>query len=404
MLQKLPIGRSDFKTIIEDNDYYVDKTLFVKEIIDQSASVILIPRPRRFGKTLNLTTLRYFYEKVPNQPDEVNRHLFEHLAIWQQGDEYTQKQGKYPVIYLTFKDVKVDNWGIALNYLTKLIVSEFERHSYIFQSQDWLYSPNEKLVFDKVSTLQATQDEYESSLKLLTSLLSNYYGTKVILLIDEYDTPIHASFVHGYYDEMINFMRNLLSGGLKDNEYLEKSVITGILRVAKESIFSGLNNLKIASILSHAMCDKFGLTEEEVEQLCIDFNVKDEIKTIKKWYNGYFFGNQVVYNPWSVLSYIDSMEDGFRPYWINTSSNDIVKELIYNSTSSFKSDLEELIAGRSISKPVESNISFNELSNNENNIWSFLLFSGYLKAENAELRGTTFYYDLTIPKIGRAHV
>jgi len=310
-MQKLPIGLSDFKEVIKDNYYYVDKSLLIKELIDQGTKVVLLPRPRRFGKTLNLSMLRYFFEKTA----EDTSHLFRHLKIWQAGEEYAGRQGKYPVIYLTFKDVKELNWESALRKIKRLIKAEFLRHKYLRESKG--FAVEQRKYYADIMNLKADQSDYEDSLKQLSHDLAEFYGQQVMLLIDEYDSPIQAGYVNGYYAKVVGFMRNFLSGGLKDNPHLEKGVLTGIMRVAKESIFSGLNNPGVYTILSHGFADKFGLTESEVQQMLKDFQLEALYQDVNKWYNGYIFGETVIYNPWSIINYLANPADGFKPYWLN---------------------------------------------------------------------------------------
>jgi len=288
-MQKLPVGLSDFKEVIEGNYYYVDKTLLIKELIDQGDKVLLLPRPRRFGKTLNLSTLRYFFEKPalptalgrPGTADD-NSHLFRHLQIWQAGEEYTGQQGKYPVIFLTFKDIKESNWKSALQKIKRLLQAEFLRHQYLRAGNG--LGAEEREYFQGIVKLAADQSDYEDALKQLSYYLSRHHNQKVFLLIDEYDTPIQAGYVNGYYAEVVGFMRNLLSGGLKDNVNLEKGVLTGIMRIAKESIFSGLNNPGVFTLLSRSFADKFGLTESEVKQMLQDYRVANHYQDVNKWY------------------------------------------------------------------------------------------------------------------------
>jgi hypothetical protein len=391
MKKKLPIGLSDFKRIIEDDYYYADKSLFIKEMIDSSSIVTLLPRPRRFGKTLNLSMLRYFFEKSP----VANRALFEKLKIWRAGEEYTNKQGVYPVIYLTFKDVKNDRWELCFNKIKAAIGEEYERHNYLLDSS--VLTPAEQEFFTKIVFKKAGPDEYELSLKNLSAYLERYHDCKVIILIDEYDAPIQNEFINGYYQEIINFMRNLLSGALKDNSNLEKGVLTGILRIAKESIFSGLNNLEVCSLLKTPYSDHFGLLETEVEEMLKYYEIESKSQEIKNWYNGYIFGENTIYNPWSIINYVKNWRDGFLPYWVNTSSNDLVKQIITRSGREVKEDLEILLKGENIRKAVDDNTVFGEIENDAETVWSFLLFSGYLKTVAMELIEGVSYYEMAIP-------
>ena len=314
-MKKIALGQSDFKTIIEDDRYFVDKTLLIKEFLEDPSQIILIPRPRRFGKTLNLSMIRYFVEKC----DEDRRHLFNNLLI-EKEEDIMKRQGIYPTIYLTFKDEKHDDFNILVKRLNYYLIDIYNQFKHIY---DYLKDESDKNFFRKIQSGKASKDDIEIALRKLSNYLYDYYGEKVIVLIDEYDTPIQHSYFSGIYDETIGFMRNFLSNTLKDNIYLEKSMLTWILRVARESIFSGLNNLKVNTILKNAYCDKFGFTDIEIEKVLNDFNVVEQREEFKKWYNGYIFGNTVIYNPWSVLCYLDDRDSGFMPYWVNTSENKI---------------------------------------------------------------------------------
>lgn len=259
--------------------------------------------------------LKYFFEKT--DVDAVNSYLFENLNIWQAGDEYINQLGKYPVIFLTFKDVKDANWQSSYNKLQRLIIEEYERHNYLLNNQ--ILTSSEKDFYCSIISKETTQDAFEESLKYLSKFLERYHQSKVMILIDEYDAPIESGYINGYYDQIINFMRNLLSGGLKDNPSLEKGILTGILRVAKESVFSGLNNLSVYSLLNEKFNKQFGLLEEEVEKFLYDYGIKDKLDEVKEWYNGYNFGGKMVYNPWSIVKYIEKA-GVFEPYWVNTSA------------------------------------------------------------------------------------
>jgi hypothetical protein len=392
-MQKLPVGLSDFKRVIEDNYYYVDKSLLIKELMDQGAVAMLIPRPRRFGKTLNLSMLRCFFEKTA----EDTSHLFRHLKIWQSGEEYTSQQGKYPVIYLTFKDIKESNWTSALEKIKRLIQEEFLRHNYL-RNENALEA-EEQEYFETIANLTATSSAYEDSLKRLSRYLARHHQQQVILLIDEYDTPIQAGYVNGYYKEVVGFMRNFLSGGLKDNPHLAKGVLTGIMRVAKESIFSGLNNLDVFTLLNHNFSDKFGLTEDEVKRLLEDLGASERYAEAKTWYNGYCFGSHIIYNPWSIINYAGKLDEGFKPYWANTSDNAIIEQLLTRGGTELKSELESLIKGGTIEKPIEENIIFRDIERKDHLLWSFLLFSGYLKYVGKRTANKRMLFSLQIPNL-----
>ncbi|RMI14754.1 MAG: AAA family ATPase [Calditrichaeota bacterium] len=395
-MKKLPVGQSDFKQVIESGFYFVDKSLLIREILDHPAQVLLLPRPRRFGKTLNLSMLRYFFEKSEGATD----HLFRDLAIWQAGERYVKEQGQYPVIFLTFKDVKEKTWPDALEKLKSVIQEEYSRHKYL--KAEGKLTPEEGAYFDRILSLQANQTVLAESLKRLSALLSRYYQQQVILLIDEYDTPIQAGYLSGYYEDVIGFMRNLLSGGLKDNPCLKKGVLTGVMRVAKESIFSGLNNLAVYTLLRPAFSDKFGFTEAEVEQVAQDLQLTDRLEEVRRWYNGYRFGDTVVYNPWSLVNYFTDSEGELIAYWVNTTDNAVVEQLLTRGGQELRAELEALIQGEGIEKPIEENIVFPEIERRDDLLWSFLLFGGYLTFSGRRRDPhdpTTIWLHLVIPNV-----
>ncbi len=377
----LPIGLSDFKKLVDGGYIYVDKTLLVQELISKGTEVALIPRLRRFGKTLNLSMLRYFFEKNPQDTS----YLFRPLKIWQ--DEKCQAlQGQFPVIFISLKDVKHASWEKTFASLKRVISEAFRLHPYLLD--DSILDGSEKEDYQAIIYKQGDQTLYEQSLKLLTKWLCRYHKKRVILLIDEYDTPAHAAYIGGYYDELISFLRNWLSGGLKDNSFLERGVLTGILRVAKESIFSGLNNITTFTILSEDFQDKFGLTESEVKALLEEYKLLDKWDSIRQWYNGYRIGScGEIYNPWSVLNCI-AKKGALAPYWVNTSDNALMKQLITQGTEDFKADIEELMRGGTVEKIIEEGTVFADLEKNSKALWSLLLFSGYLSIGATPVYGT----------------
>ncbi|MBF8984596.1 AAA family ATPase [Lutibacter sp. B2] len=389
-MKRIPIGISDFKEIINENYYYVDKSLFIKEIIEDGSKVVLIPRPRRFGKTLNMSMLKYFYEKK----DENNNSLFKDLKI-NEDKEIMDMQGKYPVIYITFKDIKYSKWEDCTEGLKLLIRDEFMKHKYLLEGDT--LEENEKIGFRNILSGEAKNVEFLSGLKSLSKYLYRVHKQKVVILIDEYDVPIQSGYLSDYYDEIIEFMRIFLSSGLKDNEYLEKGVLTGILRIARESIFSGLNNLKVSTILSNHYSQSFGFLEDEVEELLKYYGIEFEMNEIKSWYNGYIFGQNVIYNPWSILNYLDNHVEGCKPYWVNTSSNDLVKMVLTKSGEYVKKELEDLIKGKSIRKRINEDIVMRDIDKGAENVWSFLLFSGYLKVLKKEYEQGELFCSLIIP-------
>ena len=393
LMKRLPIGISDFETIITENYYFVDKSLFIKEIIDNKAMVTLLPRPRRFGKTLNLSMVKYFFEKHPDI--ESKKNLFDNLNINKHKD-IMKLQGKSPVIFLTFKDVKELTWKSCFYGIRTQISAEYKRHKYILNSD--VLDLEEKNKFKNIISEKEDVDLFAGSLLQLSKHLYDYHKQKIVLLIDEYDTPIQAGYIYKYYDKVVAFMRTFLSGALKDNINLDFSVITGILRVAKESIFSGLNNLEVMTLLDKNYSDKFGFTQLEIEDLLKTYAKEDFTKIIKEaqdWYNGYNFGENQIYNPWSILNF--AKRKSLAPYWVNTSSNDVIKQLVRSGNQYFRKNLQDLIEGKSIDKHVNDNIVFQDINKKLDTLWSFLLFSGYLTYSNKRIVGEHVFCDIRIP-------
>jgi hypothetical protein len=394
-LKNIPIGIDDFKKLIEKNCMFVDKSLFIKEIIDDAAEVKLITRPRRFGKTLNLSMLRYFFEKG----GEDNSHLFKDLKIWRQGEVYTKEQGQYPIVSLTFKDIKDETFAGCLENLKIQISEEYKKHDYIMQA-DSIRDIDKKQFMDIVDT-RASDVWYKNSLKLLARLLYEYHNKEVIVLIDEYDTPINQGYICGYYDDVIDFMRSFLGSGLKGNPYLKTAVITGIYRVAKESIFSGFNNIDVSSVMHNTYADKFGFTEGETEDILRYYGVDEDITQVKEWYNGYLFGNDtVIYNPWSILNYIKYKE--FQPYWVNTSSNDIIRQVLTKTAAGVKEKLRILMEGGVLEDVViDTDTNFRDIMGKdiigEGVLWDLLLVSGYLRPQNTRVVEGRTRCELKVP-------
>ncbi|WP_293674737.1 AAA family ATPase [uncultured Parabacteroides sp.] len=389
--KKLPIGISDYKELIDEDYYYVDKTDFIRQIIDEGSKITLLPRPRRFGKTLNLSMLRYFFEKTEGN---IYRPLFEGKSImqWKDFDRY---QGKYPVILITLKDCKADSFDQLLVMLGQELQNEFLRHKYLLE--DPRTEPVYIRDFNAIIEKQATEVQLQNSLAMLSTMLTTYWGMPPLVLLDEYDTPIHVAFDKGYYDKMIGFMRNFMSTVFKDNTDIFRGVITGILRVSKESIFSGLNNIAVFSLLDRPLCTAFGFTQEETNNLLNDYSLGGQKESVKQWYDGYLFGGMTVYNPWSVLNYI--MYDGvLSPYWVNTGSDVLLRHLLADGPSQIRMGVEALIQGEPIRSVINDKLAFPDLLANPSNIWSFMLFSGYLKASAPALNhDDLFEYDLQIP-------
>ena len=375
-LLPLPIGISDYRTA-SSHYYYVDKTLLIRDFIDEIPKVSLFTRPRRFGKTLNMDMLRTFFEKT----DEDTSVFFKDRAIWSCGMRYRSYQGKYPVIFLTFKDIKFDTWEETVSKLSELLSREYARHMEIAESAQCVEP--DRLYFKKVVAMEANPTELTSALLTLSKMLHEHHGTAPIIIIDEYDTPIQQGHTCGFYEDVIRFMRNLFSGGLKDNPHLSYGFLTGILRVAQESIFSGLNNLKINSILDSRYSTYFGFTAEEVQQMAAYYNVPEKYTEICEWYDGYRFGKADIFNPWSVINYFGNDCEP-RAFWQSTGSNEIIGEVLEQADESIYEHLNDLMQGQSFTTYIDTNVIYPAIRSNPSSIYSFLLMAGYLKALKAD--------------------
>ncbi|HLP61146.1 MAG TPA: AAA family ATPase, partial [Candidatus Deferrimicrobium sp.] len=337
-----------------------------------------------------------FPSKREDLPKNSYKQLFENLAITQAGEEYLEKIGKNPVIFVSFKNVKDSTWDVCWEKIRQVIIDEYSKHYYLLSSIALL--PNEKDYFKRIIDLKGSTGDYQNSLGQLLKFLYRYYETRVVILIDEYDAAIHSGYTCNYYDKAIDFMRGFLCGGLKDtDEFLEKSVITGILRIAKESIFSGLNNPGVYTVVSEEFSDKFGFTESEVESFLTQYNLLDQYDEVRRWYNGYRFGDEIIYNPWSIINFLESKVHDLKPYWLNTSSNDLIDTFLSNGGQELKEELEQLIRGEAIEKLIDENIIMKEITSREDLLWSFLLMTGYLKFTAKRKIGDQFYYNLAIP-------
>ena len=386
----IPIGIENFEDIIKDNYYYVDKSMLIEDILVNRAAVTLFTRPRRFGKTLNMSMIKHFFDM--RNKDE-NRKLFEGLKIF--GSEYMKEQGKYPVIFVSLKDLRADTWEDTFENLKSFIsdlYAEFEDMREIMNKRD-------KIKFDKIF-YEEEKGDYETSLKLLSNYIYKYYGKKVIILIDEYDAPIINAFDKGYYNEAINFFQVFYSSALKTNDSLKYGILTGITRIIKEGIFSGLNNLKVDTILNKKYSEYFGLLENEVIKMLDYFEMKYKIEEVKEWYNGYIFGDKRVYNPWSIINYVDNGE--IKAYWANVSGNTLLENMLDQAGEDVYTDLKRFTDGESIEKYISDGTTIKSLLSNDDEIWQLFLYSGYLtKAkEQIEIDETSEYtniYNLKIP-------
>ena len=367
----LPIGISNYR-VASSSYYYVDKTMMIKEFLDERPQVSLFLRPRRFGKTLNMDMLRVFFEKT----EADTSHYFKDKKIWRCGARYRDYQGKYPVIFVTFKDVKFKTWNACFDNLADVIRSEFDHHYELLSSEKCTGS--EKKYYQKVLDKEVTEAELTGAFCELSEMLHKHYGVAPIIIIDEYDTPIQQGYVHGYYDDVVAFMRNLFSAGLKDNHHLSYGFLTGILRVAKESIFSGMNNLKINSILDKRYGEYFGFTSEEIQEMCEYYGVADKYEEVKEWYNGYLFGQTNIYNPWSVINYF-CCDCEPSAYWLSTGSNEIIEEILEGASEEIYENLRLLMEGKSFKTYVDTSIIYPNIKKEPTSIYSFLLITGYLK-------------------------
>lgn len=390
----LPLEINNFKEMIEKGYYYIDKTLLIQDLMDLKGKVTLFTRPRRFGKTLNMSMLRYFFERS----DEDRRTLFEGTKIMEAGEIYKKEMGRYPVISLSFKSMKQASYEDAFYCIKEEIAREYKRHSNIAEQLD---SKQEQKKYQRFMDRNAEPEEYLTALQFLSECLCSCYEKRTVILIDEYDVPLENSYFCGFYNEMVSFIRSLFESALKTNDTLEFAVITGCLRISKESIFTGLNNLNIISILDRSYAEHFGFTQSEVDQMLSHYGLEQKRETVKIWYDGYQFGDTEVYNPWSVINYINSCyknrNEFCRPYWSNTSSNSIVRTLVEKADLSVRQEIEALIAGNTIEKPVHEDITYDDMDSTQDNLWNFLLFTGYLKKVKERQNGETIYMEMAIP-------
>lgn len=389
-VKSLPIGISDYVRA-QSEYYYVDKTLLIKEFLDQKPLVSLFTRPRRFGKTLNMNMLRVFFEIS----DEDTSKYFVDKAIWKCGEEYRSHQGKYPVIFLTFKDVKFDNWNDTIGKIRGLLQEEYGRHQELMNSDK--ISEYEKEYFKTILNSRANEVELSSSLERLSKMLATHYEKAPVIIIDEYDTPIQEGYSKNFYDNITGFMRNFFSGAFKDNKNLSYGFLTGILRIAQESIFSGLNNLTVNSVMDEEFDSFFGFTSDEVKTMLSYYGVSEKEEELKDWYDGYLFGNEEIYNPWSVINYISR---GCIPqaYWVNTGKNEILEDIMRVATDDITERLHALLLGEQVIARIDQNVVYRSLAEDPANIFSLLLVAGYLKTPKKELQADGAYLcEVSIP-------
>ncbi len=403
MKQKtLPIGIDNFEELVSRNAYYVDKTNLIAKLIESTTKVSLFTRPRRFGKSLNLSMIKTYFEKC----EEDKSYLFEGLHITELDNSYQSHQGTYPVIMLNYKEGKQENFEESYYYLTQNIMSEYLRHGHIAKSDKLTKSEVQR--FLKIQNGEVGKKEFIGSIQFLCSCLEKVYNRKVIILIDEYDVPLENAYFRGFYQEMITFIRGMLSIALKTNDSLYFAVMTGCLRITKESIFTGLNNLRIVSIENKEYGEYFGFTNEEVLQMLKYYGKEHHVETIKEWYNGYLFGSTEVYNPWSLINYMELIlvddKEFPKPHWSNTSSNSIVKDLVEKADANTKMELEVLSAGGTIEKPIHEDVTYQEIYQSSDNLWNFLYFTGYLKKVSERFECEQVYATLKIPNVEVASI
>ncbi len=397
----LPIGVEFFKDMVTKPYYYVDKTLMIKDMLDKGGKVNLFTRPRRFGKTLALSMLRTFFEQELDQTGSPvdNSHYFNGTHIQQAGESYAGYMGQYPVVFLSLKSAKQPDFQMAYSCLKEEIAGEFSRHAYLMQTDG--ISSADKIKFQQLADRTAGREEYATSLMFLSKCLKAYHNKNTIILIDEYDVPLENSYFRGFYHEMVDFIRSLFESALKTNESLEFAVITGCLRISKESIFTGLNNLRVVSILNEGFAEYFGFTPDEVAELLAYYGVSNRKQEVKNWYNGYLFGQTEIYNPWSIINYVDdiiSQNTQFpKPYWSNTSSNSIIRELVEQADMEAKQEIEELMEGKTIEKTIHEDITYEDIYKSQENLWNFLFFTGYLKKVSERFKEDSICLELAIP-------
>lgn len=399
--KKLAIGVENYKEIIDRSYYYVDKTLLIKELLEKGSKVNLFTRPRRFGKTLTLSMLKTFFEKELNEAGEEidNRHYFHDMKIMSGGADIVSYMGRYPVISFSLKSARQPDFEMAYQVLTEQIAGEFRRHSYVLKID--LFTEDEIKKYQRFMAQKASASEYATALKFLTDCLKKFHNQRVIILLDEYDVPLENAYFKGFYDEMTDYIRSLFESALKTNDSLEFAVITGCLRISRESIFTGLNNLKIISVLDQSYAEYFGFTPWEVKEMLLSYGLQDREQEVRKWYDGYLFGETSVYNPWSVLNYIDDALENRnifpRPYWSNTSSNSIIKELVVNADMTARREIEDLIAGKYIEKPIHEEVTYGDIHRSQDYLWNFLFFTGYLRKRGERQEQRMIYLQMEIP-------
>ncbi len=423
-MKKIGIGYENYKEFIDSDMYYVDKTMFIRDVREKGGKVTLFTRPRRFGKTLALSMLRTFFELEYDLDGNVvdKGRYFEGKQIMEEGGEALSEMGKYPVIMLSLKSAKQPDFYSAFLKLKEDIIREFMRHDYILTSdkvkqgvkdefqmllsgkQRW-YKITESIREDHILKKEFRNEVelYSTSLKLLSEALQTYHGKKTVILLDEYDVPLENAYFSGFYNEMVGFIRSLFESALKTNDALEFAVITGCLRISKESIFTGLNHLEINSIRGKNFSEAFGFTQDETEQMLMDYGLSDKLEEVQHWYDGYLFGEKEIYNPWSLIKYVSEHVASHNAlpeaYWANTSSNIIIRDLVYQADENQKKELEILISGGTVEKQIHEDITYDDIHESEDNLWNFLFFTGYMKKVSERFDGRKIFLKMCIPNI-----
>ncbi len=404
MKKALPVGVENFEDIVKSEYYYVDKTMFIKELLDLKGKVNLFTRPRRFGKTLNLSMLRYFFEDTGYEKrNEQNKSLFQGMKIIEAGEKYTKQMGMYPVFELTLKSAKQEDYDTAYYMIQNAVSIEFERHRGMIESKKEMLSFREYKQYTAIAEGETEDKIVRNSLQLFCQCMYKITGKNTVILIDEYDVPLENAYFRGFYEKMVGFIRSLFEAALKTNQYLQFAVITGCLRISKESIFTGLNHLNIISVLDKKYSEHFGFTEQEVFRMMSFYEVESRFSTMKEWYDGYLFGDTEVYNPWSVIKFLyDLYSDAEaypHPYWINTSSNDIIKDLIARADRETKGQIETLLAGGTLDIQIHEEVTYGDMHSNGENLWNFLYFTGYLTKESEYFKESSIFLRARIPNI-----
>ena len=404
MKKALPVGVENFEDMVKTGYYYVDKTLFIKELLDRKGKVNLFTRPRRFGKTLNLSMLRYFFEDTGDtERNKQNKELFRGMKIMDMGEEYTDEMGAYPVLSLTLKSAKQDNSAMAFYMIQNAVATEFERHRGIVECGKESLPSREYEQYIDIAEGRAGEGAVRNSLQLFCRCMHTLTGKNTVILIDEYDVPLENAYFKGFYTETVDFVRSLFESGLKTNDHLRFAVITGCLRISKESIFTGLNHLNIISVLDKKYSEHFGFTESEVLRMMDYYETESRFPTMKEWYDGYMFGDTDVYNPWSVIKFLYDLYSDInaypRPYWINTSSNDIIKEMITEADRETKGQIEALLRGETLDIQVHEEVTYGDMHSKGENLWNFLYFTGYLTKREEYFKKKYIFLKVCIPNI-----